>query len=65
MAAVWGHSDKVLALILAERAESTDESAQEVSVTLFITVYQQTHHSSLWQSPHWILQTGEWTFTGK
>lgn len=51
MAAAWGHSDKVLALILAERAECTDESAQEVSVTLLGSLSANTPLIPLTISP--------------
>lgn len=46
MAAVRGHSDRVLALILAEKAQWVDESTQEISLAPSYAVYQQTHHSS-------------------
>lgn len=61
MAAVWGHSDRVLALILAEKAQWVDESTQKISLAPSYAVYQQTHHSSYW---HNLPVTGVQTFPG-
>lgn len=60
MAAVWGRSDQVLALILAEGAQCTNESAQEVSGAPSWQLISKptTHHADN------LPIAGEQTFTG-